>query len=108
MADPWKRREVIGNCTLYLGDCLEVMPALGNVDAVVTDPPYGIGMSGGNVGYKGFNNLTRKEWDNETPDEAIARIVATGAPYILWGGNYFNLPPARCYLVWDKGAGFKG
>jgi tRNA G10 N-methylase Trm11 len=36
------RKEVIGDCTLYLGDCMEVMPTLGKVDAVVTDPPYGI------------------------------------------------------------------
>tara|TARA_R110000851_G_scaffold103318_1_gene220252 strand:+ start:979 stop:1668 length:690 start_codon:yes stop_codon:yes gene_type:complete len=35
------RKEIIGDCTLYLGDCLEVMPTLGKVDAVVTDPPYG-------------------------------------------------------------------
>lgn len=38
----YKRKEVIGGCTLYLGDCLEVMPTLGKVDAVVTDPPYGV------------------------------------------------------------------
>jgi DNA modification methylase len=38
---PWVRREVIGDCTLYLGDCLEVLPTLGKVDAVVTSPPYG-------------------------------------------------------------------
>lgn len=37
------RVETIGNCTLYLGDCLEILPTLGKVDAVVTDPPYGIG-----------------------------------------------------------------
>lgn len=37
---PWKRKEVIGDCTLYLGDCKEVMPTLGKVDAVVADPPY--------------------------------------------------------------------
>ena len=37
---PWKRREVIGDCTLYLGDCLEILPTLGNVDVVVTSPPY--------------------------------------------------------------------
>lgn len=36
----YKRKEVIGDCTLYLGDCLEVMPTLGKVDAVVTSPPY--------------------------------------------------------------------
>jgi len=39
---PYKRMEVIGNATLYLGDCLEILPTLGRVDAVVTDPPYGI------------------------------------------------------------------
>ena len=105
---PWKRKVVIGDCVLYEGNCLEIMPVLGNVDAVLTDPPYGIGMSGGNVGYKGFNDFERKEWDSETPDDAVAWIVASGFPFIIWGGNYFKLPPARCYLVWDKGAGFKG
>jgi len=102
------REERIGGQRLILGDCLQVMPGLGRFDAVVTDPPYGIGMSGGNVGYKGFNDLPRKEWDAATPDEAVDQILAMGCPYILWGGNYFRLPPSRCYLVWDKGAGFKG
>jgi len=37
------RTEKIGDCTLYLGDCMDIMPTLGRVDAVVTDPPYGIG-----------------------------------------------------------------
>lgn len=36
----YKRKEVIGDCTLYLGDCLEVMPMLGKVDHLITDPPY--------------------------------------------------------------------
>ena len=39
--NPWKRREVIGDATLYLGDCLEILPTLPRVDAVITDPPYG-------------------------------------------------------------------
>lgn len=38
--NPWKRREVIGNATLYLGDCLEILPMLPKVDAVITDPPF--------------------------------------------------------------------
>jgi len=38
--NPWKRKEVIGDCTLYLGDCLEILPTLEKVDAVITDPPY--------------------------------------------------------------------
>jgi DNA modification methylase len=102
------RIEVIGDCTLYLGDCMDVMPTLGKVDAVVTDPPYGIGMSGGNVGYKGFNSFERKKWDDSTPDVAIDYIDTHYNKYIIWGGNYFKLPPSRCYLVWDKGNGFKG
>lgn len=42
MSDPWKRREVIGDATLYLGDCLEILPTLPKVDSVITDPPYEI------------------------------------------------------------------
>jgi site-specific DNA-methyltransferase (adenine-specific) len=40
MSEPWKRKEVIGDCTLYLGDCMDIMPTLGKVDAVITDPPF--------------------------------------------------------------------
>ena len=42
---PFKRRVVIGDCTLYEADCLELMPHFGAFDAVVTDPPYGIGIT---------------------------------------------------------------
>ena len=42
MSEPWKRVEVIGDATLYLGDCLEILPHLPKVDAVITDPPYGV------------------------------------------------------------------
>lgn len=56
MTNPWKRKEVIGECQLYLGDCLEIMPALGKVDAVVTSPPYdGIREYGGS--FKGVDCL---------------------------------------------------
>lgn len=37
----WQRHERIGDCDLYLGDCLEVMPELGAFDSILTDPPYG-------------------------------------------------------------------
>lgn len=43
MSEPWKRKEVIGDCTLYLGDCLEILPTLPKVDALITDPPYSSG-----------------------------------------------------------------
>lgn len=85
------------------------MPTLGKVDAVVTDPPYGIGMDGGNVGYKGFNDFTKKDWDKSTPDKTYFELIASKSQQqIIWGGNYFSLSPSRCWLIWDKGAGFKG
>lgn len=97
------RVETIGNCTLYLGDCMEVMPRLGRVDAVVTDPPYGIGYTGN--GGNGWANYDA-EWDSERPArELFDAMRATSTHQIIWGGNYFTdyLPPTMQWLVWDKG-----
>lgn len=100
---------IIGDCQLYLGDCLEILPTLGKADAVVTDPPYGIGMDGGNVGYKGFNDFEKLSWDKSPPSKAAFDAILSAAKHhIIWGGNYFPLSPSRCFLIWDKGAGFKG
>jgi site-specific DNA-methyltransferase (adenine-specific)/modification methylase len=93
---------IIGDCTLYLGDCREVLPTLPKVDAVITDPPYGIGINKSNRlsvsrGHGG------EDWDDAPPDsKTISAIVGAGDTAILWGGNYFDLPPARCFLIWDK------
>jgi len=89
------REERIGDCRLILGDCLEVMPGLGAVDAVVTDPPYGIGAAKG-----AHSNLKMidKEWDQTAPCLAFLPNL----PSVIWGGNYFRLPPSRCFLFWDK------
>ena len=59
----YKRKEIIGDCTLYLGDCLEVMPTLDKVDAVVTDPPYGIEDIVGGYGRKGKTIKNDKNLD---------------------------------------------
>ncbi len=100
------RVEHIGRATLYLGDCREVLPTLGRVDAVVTDPPYGIGASAGVGKYGRLKVADDLAWDSEAPD--LTPILALDVPTIIWGGNYFNLPPSRCFLIWDKGAGFRG
>ncbi len=95
------KEERIGNQRLILGDCLNVMPTLGRFDAVVTDPPYGIGkiMKGGtwaaNPAFKGF-----QKWDMAAPDWLVAAIADT--PAIVWGGNYLPFPPSRCWLIWNK------
>jgi site-specific DNA-methyltransferase (adenine-specific)/modification methylase len=90
------RVEQIGRATLYNADCREVLPALDKVDAVVTDPPYGIYAVGGKWGKK-----ADLHWDKETPAN-IADVVNAGSRAIIWGGNYFALPPSRGWLVWRK------
>jgi DNA modification methylase len=101
------REERIGNQRLILGDCLQVMPLLGKVDAVVTDPPYGIGESQ-------KKNLSRHklsectvyaggDFDHQpASDEQIEMMRRMSSKQIIWGGNYFSLPPSKCWLVWDK------
>lgn len=80
--------------TIYCGDYREVLPVSG-IDAVVTDPPYGILDYGGKWGRK--SELT---WDRK-PAENLETLLGFG-PAIIWGGNYFSLPPSRGWLVWFK------
>jgi len=102
--------------TLYLGDCREILPTLGKVDAVVTDPPYGIGEAAGKAKTR-TSGLTSKirnaqsyrrdygddDWDNEPISEDLMAIVCAAAKWqIIFGGNYYRLGPTSCWLVWDK------
>lgn len=92
----------IGRATLYCGDCRDILPTLPKVCAVVTDPPYGIGITRSNR-LAVSRGMGGKSWDDETPtDEFLADICGKGKQTIIWGGNYFGLPPSRCILVWDK------
>jgi site-specific DNA-methyltransferase (adenine-specific) len=103
------RVERIGNATLYLGDCLEILPTLPKVDAVITDPPYGIGKdgqkrsTGGHGGRKEYEFLG---WDAERPSPAhFDALLRAADKHVIWGGNYFAdlLPASMKWLVWDKG-----
>jgi site-specific DNA-methyltransferase (adenine-specific) len=88
--------------TLYLGDCREILPTLGRVDAVVTDPPYGIGYAAQPIVGKGkaHSNHEKKSWDDEPVD--LGPIIALRVPTIIWGGNYYDLPRRRGWLSWYK------
>ena len=101
------RKEVIGNATLYLGDCLEILPTLEKVDAVITDPPYGIGEA--RKDYKSRNKIAgspdyeRSEWDDVAANPAALELMRKiSTTQVIFGGNYFQLPPAKCWLIWDK------
>jgi site-specific DNA-methyltransferase (adenine-specific) len=96
----------IGRATLYLGDCRDILPTLPKVDAVVTDPPYGIGAGNMNLGGAHSSRLAKKDWDEERPD--LSALLDLGVPAIIFGGNYFELPPTQTVLVWDKGGRFTG
>ena len=110
------RVETIGDAVLYLGDCLEILPTLGKVDAVVTDPPYGIGEAAGRAKTR-TSGLTSKlrnaqlyrkdygdsNWDDRPiPAELMDMVRKSGKWAVIFGGNYYALPPTSCWLVWDK------
>jgi len=94
-----KPTEIIGNCHLYLGDCRDILPHLPKVDLVLTDPPYGIDIAANPVRQK----HEKLDWDAAPPSVGtINDCIALGKTAIVWGGNYFGLPAAQCFLVWDK------
>lgn len=98
---------VFGDATLYLGDCADVLPSLQCVDAVITDPPYGIGENDKKVASRGKLALPKDygsfDWDRSAPTRAVIDAVRSSAKWAaLFGGNYFELPPTSCWLVWDK------
>lgn len=95
------RIERIGNATLYLGDCREILPTLPKVDACITDPPYGIGTGKAAVAEHG-KKWDVQEWDFATDPEGVSLAITKGEVCIVWGGNYYALPPSRCWLSWDK------
>ena len=95
--------------TIYHGDCREVLPSDARFDAIVTDPPYGIG-------YKSNHNSGRTgEWAKWCRDENFDSIAGDDGPFdpkpwvttlptVFFGANYFadKLPPSRCWVTWDK------
>ncbi len=95
------RVETIGNATLYLGDCFEILPTLPRVDALVTDPPYGIGFAGQPTKWQRRAGHEAKPWDDSTID-SLDLLIAMADACIIWGGNYYALPPCRGVLSWFK------
>jgi len=96
MVDP----VIIGDCTLYLGDCMDILPTLGKVDAVVTDPPYGIGFGEKHTKWSANRGVVLGEWDKDIPD--VNFLVGYAENVIIWGGERFGLPIRRGWLTWVK------
>lgn len=96
-------KEVIGNATLYLGDCLEILPTLEKVDAVITDPPYGIDW------IPRVNHRDQIWIDDKQFDPTLFMDIAEN--HLFWGANYFChlLNPSEAWFIWLKRAeGWEG
>lgn len=104
--------------TIYHGDCVQILPDLGRFDLLLTDPPYGIlnlagagpasavrkspRQQGSGTLKNRLLNTSDVTWDIAPTPELLAGIFAKTTNQIVWGGNYFPLPPCRGLLVWDK------
>jgi site-specific DNA-methyltransferase (adenine-specific) len=93
--------------TIYHGDCREVLPELGAIDLIITDPPYGLNENPRRVlsrkRWAATTDYGHFDWDSEpASDEEIKATRAAAKLCIIWGGNYFDVPPSRGWLVWDK------
>jgi site-specific DNA-methyltransferase (adenine-specific) len=108
------RVEQIGDATLYLGDCLEVLPTLGRVDAVITDPPYGIAdapLDVSRVGVRPGKTNTwhpKSDWDKSL--NPAWGVVCELSGVVVWFGQWrkreevasFMRHPLRTEIIWAK------
>lgn len=97
---------IIGNAELYLGDCRDILPTLPKVDAVITDPPYGIKRFEKGFGATRFKGHGAEkvgiEWDRKPELGLLLGLIDCSAVAVIWGGNNFDLPSHEHFLVWDK------
>jgi site-specific DNA-methyltransferase (adenine-specific) len=91
-------------------DCVEYMRTLPDkaFQLAIADPPYGIRDAGGQTGGSGklkgrvFNNGYIDRWDKAPDKVFFDELRRVSENVIIWGGNYFDLPPSRCFICWDK------
>lgn len=89
--------------TAYNMDCMEYMRTLPDkaFDLAVVDPPYGISIT--NSGRLKKYAVNKNKWDSSPPSENyFAQLQRVSKNQVIWGGNYFQLPPCKCFLIWDK------
>ena len=96
--------------TLHHRDCLEAMREMkdNTFDLAIVDPPYELGTVGayrgaGKLAKRALNTDTKiQQWDKAPPPEYFEELMRVSKNQIIWGGNYFDLPPTRCVIAWDK------
>ena len=84
---------------LWHGDCADGLEHVRSVDLCLTDPPYGLGIAANPFRQK----FEKNEWDNKPPEKSIFDMIFNkSSDQIIWGGNFFGLPPSQGFLIWDK------
>jgi len=89
-------------------DCMEYMATQQDnaFDLAIVDPPYGIDAANMQLGNNKKKKWDKKDWDKNTPtEEYFEALFRVSKNQIIWGGNYFNLPNTRCWIIWDKNNG---
>lgn len=96
---------------LRLCDCMDLMRGCQDkcFDLAIVDPPYGIGVNSMRMGSRNTVLPDNKNWDDQIPPpEYFSELRRVSERQIVWGGNYFQLPPSRGWCVWDKGETMAG
>ena len=104
---------------LHRMDCMELMARYPDkhFDLVIVDPPYGINVAEMNMGAGKGKRLSKienrkwekKQWDDQIPSqEYFNELFRVSKRQVIWGGNYFPLPPSQYFAIWDKGEGMRG
>lgn len=101
---------MMSSSIVYNSDCLEAMRAMPDraFDICIADPPYGLDkkiLSGGKNGHVKFHiqyGESQTRWDKKPDAELFDEVFRVSKNQIIWGGNYFGLPPNRCFVIWDK------
>jgi site-specific DNA-methyltransferase (adenine-specific) len=84
-------------------DCMEGMKQFPDkyFELAIVDPPYGISIT--DSGRLGKYNVNGNRWDDNIPtDDYFNELFRVSENQIIWGGNYFPLPPTRGFIIWDK------
>jgi site-specific DNA-methyltransferase (adenine-specific) len=103
-----------GNILLINADCMEYMATVPDkyFDLAIIDPPYGLGnkLVDGGAGRNGKFDKNRDsvKWDILPADEYFEQLFRVSKNQIIWGSNYFSMPPTRCNLIWYKMQEFSG
>lgn len=103
------KTDVIGSLSFFNSDNIEIMKGFADneFDLAIVDPPYGdfngtIERTGGTWSKKYQRDNSIKKWDFAPSEEYFKELFRISKDQIIWGGNYFDLPPSKHFLIWEK------